>query len=725
MQIEQSPYAVAGRYSVPLWSEEHFRLMEASFRHLGRIGCDWLFIPVLWNTELGNLRDSPLRWVRKGDGGLTFDYRIMDRYIDLAVKHLGRPRVICFLVMHGGKSELIQVGLLAEKTGRIAPHDVSPDSPTYADHWRAFGRSLYAHMQRRGLEKSMYWGYMWDGEGDPNLSRVLLPVAPDVWWASGGHGHGYRPIYKANSKIYNVAYGIRSKKGWKRSDIHLLNPRGGGTVLACGGTSAPATFRLVVDRALVAGCNGIGRIAADYWDNVYFRGCKAWHYLIPGMAVASYVLWPGPEGAESSQRFEILREGTQEGEARIFLEQAVDRGKLPAELAGKVADVLFRHNQENFFIPVSASSRFVSYFSGWQERSRRLFGAAAEVAAVEGLDVDRGRVEVTIPARGRKRILLRLRNWTGAPRAWKIEGGTGWIVPEKTSGSTAGHDELPVTLDAAGVPAGGTAKATLTVVDVAAGNRFPVEIAAGVGKVFDFTPPDGDTARQWWKFNFLPHKGKVPFNAAAGGRERKDVVVLNRSAATIRWKASASAPWVEVKPSSGAAGPRSPVVLSVTASPPEGASGRHDVALTVAEEGGPARIEVPLAVLGVLGRGRLPRAMDRGGGPEPVGGTGGRPTQLRDSRGRRAAGAERLHGAGRRLPPAGRRGPRRRQGAAARGPPPRPAGKLHPRPLLRPDVLPQVRRRPSPPALNCRSTCGTRAGAGGGVSRAAPCCASR
>jgi len=599
LQIEQSPYAVAERYGVPLWSEAHFRLMEASFQHLGRIGCDWLFIPVLWNTELGNLRDSPLQWVRKADGEMTFDYRVMDRYIDLAVKHLGRPRVICFLVMHGGASELIRVGLLEEKTGRVVPHDVSPDSPTYADHWRTFGRSLYAHMRSRGLARSMYWGYMWDGEGDPNLSRVLRAVAPDVWWASGGHGHGYRPIYKANSKIYNVPYGIHSKKGWKRPDVHLLNPRGGGTVLACGGTSAPATFRLVVDRALVAGCNGIARIAADYWDNVYFCGCKAWHYLIPGMAVASYVLWPGPGGAESSQRFEVLREGAQEGEARIFLEQALDRGNLPPALAENVRDVLFRHNRENFFIPVSASSRFVSYFSGWQARSRRLFGAAAEVAAVEGLDVYPPRVKATVPARGRKRILLKLRNWTAAPRAWRIESGTEWLRPEKSSGRTAGHDELSVTLDAARLGADEGAKATLTVVDVAAGRHFPVQVAAKVGSVFNFTPPDTDTARQWWQFDFLPHRGMIPFNAPPGGRERKEIVVLNRSAARIRWRASTSEPWVTVAPPSGAAEPRSPVVLSVTASPPKGALGRHDVVLTLAEDGGPARIELPLAVHGV------------------------------------------------------------------------------------------------------------------------------
>jgi hypothetical protein len=596
LQIEQSPYAVAEHYKVPPWSDRHFRFMERSFAHLGRIGNDWLFIPVLMNTELGNLADSPLRWVRKPDGSLAFDYRIMDRYIDLAVKHMGVPRVICFLVMHGGASKRIEVPLHDERTGKMTAHDVGPNSPTYAADWRAFGRSLYAHMQRRGLERAMHFGYRWDAAGDPNLFGLLAPVAPDVWWAAGGHGHGYEPHYKAVSKIYGIPYGHKSRKGWKRENIFLLNPRGGGTVLNCNGASSPAVFRLVVDRALVAGCNGVGRIAADYWDNIYFRGCKAWHYLIPGMGIASWTLWPGEAGAESSQRFEVLSESVQEGEARIFLEQAVDRGRLPPDLARRVEDVLFRHNAENLFIPISASGRFVPFFSGWQDRSRRLFGAAAEAASVLGLDVGRPAIAVTVPARGKRRTELKIRNWTPQPRAWRIEGGAPWLVPEKTEGTARGHDTVALMLDAGRMESGKQSKAGLTVVDTASGNRIPVVVTAAVGKVFDFREPDSNLARMWWKIRFVPHKGKVPFNVTPGGSETVEVVVLNRSAVRIPWKAAGSAPWVKVEPVSGAVAPASPIVLRVTVAPPDKGSACHDAAVTVAESGGPARLAVPLAV---------------------------------------------------------------------------------------------------------------------------------
>jgi len=604
MQIEQSPYAVAEHYKAPLWSDRHFQLIEPSFRHLGRIGNDWVFIPVLWNTELGNLTDSPIRWIRTKDGALAFDFRAMDRYLDLAVKHLGRPRVICFLVMHGGTNTAIQVGVLDERTGRPTAHDLSGNSPTYHQDWRAFGKALYDHMRRRGLARSMYWGYMWDAEGDSNLSGVLAQVAPDVYWASGGHGYGYRPIYRANSQIYNIQYDVDSKTGWKRPDIFLLNPRGGGTVLACGGASTPPVYRLVVDRALVAGCNGVARIAADYWDNIYFRGCKAWHFLIPGMGVASYVLWPGPAGAESSQRFEILREGVQEGEARIFLEQALDRsarrqvgrGALPPELTKKVKDVLFRHNQENFFIPISASGRFIDYFRGWQDRSRRLFGAAAEVARAGGFDVVPEKIEVTVPARGRAHVAVKLRNWTARPRPWTARSRAPWIRLAKSAGTAGGHEELAMTLDGAAMEAGKPSTGKIVVTDVAGRTEMTVEVVATVGKVFEFLPPDADTARRWFQFVFIPHRGMIPFNVAPGSGQTRDVSVLNRSDAEISWKAEASAPWIRLASSAGKAPPQSPIVLRVTASPPDEASAYHQVLLTVSEAAGPARIQVPLAI---------------------------------------------------------------------------------------------------------------------------------
>ncbi|HUT31960.1 MAG TPA: glycoside hydrolase domain-containing protein, partial [Planctomycetota bacterium] len=101
---EQNPYGVVKQYGVPLWSDAHFKLLEASFRQLGRLGNKWLNVPVIARTEFGNRDDSMIRWRRGKDGALAFDYAILDRYLDLAAKHCGSPRVVNFVVMQGMKS---------------------------------------------------------------------------------------------------------------------------------------------------------------------------------------------------------------------------------------------------------------------------------------------------------------------------------------------------------------------------------------------------------------------------------------------------------------------------------------------------------------------------------------------------------------------------------------------------------------------------------------------
>ena len=110
-------------------------------------------------------------------------------------------------------------------------------------------------------------------------------------------------------------------------------------------------------------------IPADEWANAHYSGMRIPTWIV-GMPVL-FVLWPGREGAESSARFEALIEGVQEAEARIFIEQAIDRGRLAGPLARRLTQLLREHFLE-------------TYHHRWQARSRTLYRAAAEAAAAPG-----------------------------------------------------------------------------------------------------------------------------------------------------------------------------------------------------------------------------------------------------------------------------------------------------------------------------------------------------
>ena len=595
--MEQYPNSVAEHYKVPLWSDEHFRLMEPSLRQMGRAGNDWLFIPVVSFTEFGNLQDSMVRGTLGKDGRLRFDLSLVDRYLDLVVKRLGRPRVLCFVVMMGARGNPAEMQVRNEATGKMETLDLTPKSPRYQSAWKALSTTIYNRMKSKGLDRSLHWGYAWDSEADPSLPALLAQFTPGVPWASGTHGHAGGKHYRAKSFIYKLAnLQVRSAMGWKRDDILLINPRPGGNIIGMNGHTNPFSFRITSCRAIVSGVSGTGRLGADDFANVFFRGVKSSGFLRPGMPVSA-MLWPGKNGAEPSARFEALIEGLQEAEARIFLEQVLDRKFLPAPLAAKARTALFEHNRGTFYISsLNDYPLYSEHTSDWQNRSARLFAVAAEAAKVVGLDVDRMALRVAAPARGKPTVSLRLRNWTTRPRAWRAKADRPWIVPAKTKGTLSGVEEFDVAIDATAIKPQSTAKGTLTVTDVASGREYPVQIVATVSNVLEFVPPEGSIARVHWGFRFIPHRGRIPFNVAPGSSETREVMVHNRSGAEVRYRATASAPWIQVSPPGGKVAARSPIALKVTAAPPDKTSAYRDAALTVQEVGGAASVAVPLAI---------------------------------------------------------------------------------------------------------------------------------
>ena len=109
---------------------------------------------------------------------------------------------------------------------------------------------------------------------------------------------------------------------------------------------------------------------------------------------------PGPEGPVSTERYEMGLEGVQECEARIFIEKALTDEKLRAKLGDKFAAecqaVLDERtrcvawgNEQNTngmlhsYLPYGPlGSDWYACGSSWQERSAKLYAAAAEAAGL-------------------------------------------------------------------------------------------------------------------------------------------------------------------------------------------------------------------------------------------------------------------------------------------------------------------------------------------------------
>lgn len=572
MALEQSPYAVAKQYKVELWSDEHFKLIEASLKQMGRAGGDFLGIPILVNTEFGNRADSPIRMTRTKDGALKLDYTILDRYLDLAVKHLGTPQCICFLASHaGGSREKQAIKIHDEATGKDEVISVDRDIPSEKrrQYWRTIASGLHLHMKARGQERNMYWGLMWDGVSDESLPILLNEFAPGVTWVR--YSHRFRP-----NKVYTWCATVRggglnlqwpTRKGWKSSVVNLNISRNYNDVWTCYGSSFPYACRVGPERALAGGGRGIGRMGADYWLSTWLDGHKPPGFMT-GMPFLS-LLWPGASGAETSVRYEMMLEGLQEAEARVFVEQAVE--KLNDEAFTKKATaVLDRHFTGTLLMPDEAPHPLLEeHASGWQDRSRELYVIAAEAARKIGVDFETLSINRVLPALGKPSIALKLRNWTSAPREWKVAGDQPWIQPSVSTGKAGpGTQELKVVLDATKLKPGESATGNLTLTDVARGRTESAKIAVRVSPICTLTAPE------------------TVANLDVGGSGKLAYTLLNGSANIFEWKLESSVPWVTLKPAGGKLGVAEQTAIEVGLNPGDKARARHDLTLKLTGSGG-------------------------------------------------------------------------------------------------------------------------------------------
>jgi hypothetical protein len=152
---------------------------------------------------------------------------------------------------------------------------------------------------------------------------------------------------------------------------------------------------------------GFGRMGLDFWPVIeggsgkkkYKRSISArfadssWSQL--NMRVQPYIS-PGPDGALATIRFEMLREGIQECEARIFIEKALLDEAKKAKLGDKAKEFQDLLDERVRFVlnsfggkpdrPNHIKTEAVKFFyeSDWRTMSQNLYDAAAEVAKLTG-----------------------------------------------------------------------------------------------------------------------------------------------------------------------------------------------------------------------------------------------------------------------------------------------------------------------------------------------------
>jgi len=393
----QSPETLALYYDVPLYGDKHWELIATSMRHLGYIGNWTLYVPLICHTNQGN-EQSLIRWVKQADGTWKHDFTNFDRYLDLAEKHMGKPRVICLYVWdlfvggsttrhqndvnpgYGGKPLVageIPVTSLDEATGQVSTVAVGTYSDKTRADWQKLVTGMAERLRKRGLAGAVELGLAGDGRPSAEIVKFWAELMPGVPWMRHGHMEwqefgttGGKVDFQANvvpmTYLKDPAADKYSCYGWKRPDKRVMFFR-------TWDASPPIiTIRLLGEINVTGYQRGFGRMGLDFWPvlkdargrrtgELAARYPESSHHQVDVFLRA--LLPPGPDGALATGKLENLREGLQEAEARIFIESALTdeakRARLGDELTRRAQITL--DDRTKFTFPFLEESQIIGF----------------------------------------------------------------------------------------------------------------------------------------------------------------------------------------------------------------------------------------------------------------------------------------------------------------------------------------------------------------------------
>jgi hypothetical protein len=411
MGMIQSPEAVALTYNVPLWSDKHCELVAKSLDWIGKLGGKVLYVPLGAESQYGNAQSMVL-WTRGADGKYAHDFSRVEKYLDLALKHMGKPRFVvagvwdsCSHVSapEAMKRRFPRFSVLDTKTGETTTANGPAHGTSESlEFWQPVLTKLREILAARGLAETLLLGFCADQQPDKATVDVFRMILPDSAWQANRHPPIGNDKLPYDGGAVPIRYQANVWGGWDNSDPDTRRVYGWKypanpslrTWLDRGlFDSCPVVqFRLACEQALLADRRGLGQIGADFWPVKGPDGRPTVTMVgrFPETSegnlgiYSGQLLYPGPNGPVPTVRYQMMRENIQECEARIFLEKLLLETplRLPADLAKKVQDVLDERTRWHRLAELRQSPEsFLSWpYSGWEARRIRLFEAAAEAA---------------------------------------------------------------------------------------------------------------------------------------------------------------------------------------------------------------------------------------------------------------------------------------------------------------------------------------------------------
>jgi len=305
-----------------------------------------------------------------------------------------------------------------------APAWGTPEARTF---WKPAIEGLQERLKKRGMERSMMYGFVVQNRVLVETIGDLKSITPDVkWWGYTHWGQKRMGTAAVGQDMGREAWAFgaplavfwnpdedKPHYAWRNlaKDVYFVaSPRGKGQ-LNVGEHGELAIFRLTCESTLLGNNDGlipafgpfcgIGEVGADFWP-VKTKGSKeftrmegryvGWGSLSLGDTLVS-LLGAGQNVPTHSCRTQLLRESQQEAEARVLVQNALldeaQKAKLGAVLAERCRKICDDRTRALNFCSVYFNENGQEYgrvFSQeqWDAQTELLYTAAGDAAKAVG-----------------------------------------------------------------------------------------------------------------------------------------------------------------------------------------------------------------------------------------------------------------------------------------------------------------------------------------------------
>ena len=325
LDLWQNPWVIAEYYKVKPWSEGHTQLLKKHLKLYADAGGKFITTYAVYSPWADNsymIEGSMIEWIKKKNGNWKFDYKIFDQYVQLAIDAgIDKAITIYTPIPWGDRFRFID-----EATGNYITEQWQATSAIFKTSWNIFLTDLKKHLESKGWMNKTFLGIN-ENAMEQTLSAIKVIRDHSKQWkiTYAGDWHeeltglldDYSCVFNKEPSVKNVSDRFAKKQT--------------STFYICCTPSFPNTFvfsppvegRWLGWYTMAHNYDGMLRWAYDAWPADPVRDAR--HIYWP--AGDSYMIYPG---AESSIRFEKMREGIVDYEKIKLLKAKAIRSTDPA-----------------------------------------------------------------------------------------------------------------------------------------------------------------------------------------------------------------------------------------------------------------------------------------------------------------------------------------------------------------------------------------------------------